>query len=151
MKEATINTGGTAHAVIFVPGVVDGIEAHCNRQATLHGAEAVGFMARKHTDEGISSIMPLNNHSSDPQHGFYVEAWEQYRAERKLDEQGYKICGVYHSHPTGEALPSRADRELARPGEYMAIYSVAFDELKVWLEKEGDLVPVMWMEQSAGL
>lgn len=145
MKEATQDR---TESVVFVEGVVEGIRKHSQRQVRLNGSESVGFMAGSVDDSRVTAIMPLNNHSSDPQRGFFVEPWEQFRAEKTLDAKGYRVVGVYHSHPTGEALPSRADRQLARAGELMAIYSVTFDELRVWREKDGNLIPVGWVETA---
>jgi len=125
----------------FAVMLVEGIKAHSRREHEKGGYEAVGFLARK-GGALITSRVPLANHSSDPQSGFFVEPWEQFRAEEKLKNSGYEIVGVYHSHPASEAFPSKTDEAMARPGELMAIYSVAFDELRVWRERGGKLIPV---------
>lgn len=121
-------------------GLSDAIAKHCQHEGAK-GHEAVGFLAYK-ADGMVSTMVKLHNHSSDPDKAFFVEPWEQFRAETKLKEAGYKIAGVYHSHTVSEARPSQADTAMARPGELMAIYSVAFDELRVWREVDGDLVEV---------
>jgi proteasome lid subunit RPN8/RPN11 len=127
--------------VLARPELVAGIKRHCEQQANK-GHEAVGFMAERHNSGEVSTLVRLNNHSSDPAVGFFVEPWEQFRAETKLKEAGYKIVGVYHSHTISEARPSKADTAMARPGELMAIYSVAFQELRVYREAGGELVEV---------
>lgn len=122
--------------------LVEGIKTHSRREHEKGGYEAVGFLARKEGTSLITSRVALANHNSNPQQGFFVEPWEQFRAEQKLENAGYEIVGVYHSHPVSEALPSRTDEQMARAGELMLIYSVAFDELRAWRECGGSLVPV---------
>jgi len=133
----------TAMAVVaFDPQLLEAIKTHSRREKEKGGYEAVGFLARPKGEEKVVASLPLANHCADPQQGFFVEPWEQFRAETKLAESGYEIVGVYHSHPTSEALPSRADRAMARPTELMVIYSVSYDDLKCWREKDGELEPV---------
>jgi proteasome lid subunit RPN8/RPN11 len=132
----------TMEAISTVPGLIEAIKRHCTEQNDRWGSEAVGFMARKPGSQAISTVVRLNNHSSNPTDTFFVEPWEQFRAEETLRAAGYEIVGVYHSHPTGEARPSRTDEMMARPGELTVIYSVCFDDLTAWREDGGRLVQV---------
>jgi proteasome lid subunit RPN8/RPN11 len=128
--------------VTFYEGVKGHIERHAKREAQKGGYEAVGLVAARADEATISSAMELHNHSSSPQQTFFVEPWEQFRAQRALEEAGFELRGIYHSHPTGEAEPSNSDHEMARAKEVMLIYSVTFEELHGWREKEGSLVPI---------
>ena len=132
----------TVPTVQVHPSVVQAIRDHGGRQARKGGYEAVGFVASKR-GRGVATV-PLNNHSPDPEHGFFVEPWEQYRAENKLTREGYEILGVYHSHVNSEALPSQTDHVGARAWEgcYIFIYSVVFDDLQAYGLVDGYLEPV---------
>lgn len=123
-------------------GVVSKIKQHSKEQAAKGDYEAVGFVACKYGESVGVAVIPLHNHAFDPQRTFFVESWEQYRAEKKLEQQGYDVFGVYHSHVRSEALPSNSDHALARPGDRVFIYSVIFDDLKAYREKDGFLEPV---------
>src|SRR2546430_1200950 len=94
-------------------GLIESIRQHSLQEAKRN-CEAVGFLARREGTRKLAARVPLNNHASDPSHSYFVEPWEQFRAEQKLARAGYEIVGVYHSHPQGEAVPSRTDRTLAR-------------------------------------
>lgn len=132
----------TIHKVQIHPGVLEAIQKHSQRESQKGGYEAVGYVACKYgKSRGVATIA-LNNHSPDPQHGFFVEPWEQFRAERKLEQDGYAVFGIYHSHVNSEALPSETDHQFAWEDGYVFIYSVVFDELKAYRKEDGSLVPV---------
>lgn len=120
--------------------VQDEIARRAKKEKKKGGYESVGFLVG-HTDT-IVGLVPLNNHASNPTEAFFVEPWEQYRAERKIEADGYTIMGVYHSHVNGEALPSQSDHKWARPNELAVIYSVMFQELRAFRELDGILLPV---------
>jgi len=44
---------------------------------------------------------------------YFVDAKEQLQALREMDEKGWELLGIYHSHIHTEAYPSRTDVELA--------------------------------------
>lgn len=136
------NATDTAEQVAVYEGLRTHIVHHAQREHLKGGYEAVGFVAGLVGSDALTSAVPLHNHSPDPNSTFFVEPWEQYRAEKTLETAGFEIRGVYHSHPSTEAQPSKSDESKARPGELMLIYSVAFDELNAWREKEGSLRPV---------
>ena len=49
-----------------------------------------------------------------------VELLERFR---EMDERGWELTGIWHSHPTGRARPSRTDVEIAYYPE--AVYLIA--------------------------
>jgi proteasome lid subunit RPN8/RPN11 len=122
--------------------LAESIKDHAIRENEKGGYEAVGFLCASEDSDILAVRVPLHNHADNPSKSFFVEPWEQFRAETKITNSGYHIVGVYHSHPTSEAIPSGMDTKMARPGEIMAIYSVAFDDLRLWREHEGHLVGV---------
>ena len=44
---------------------------------------------------------------------YLMDAEEQFRAFRDLDERGLDLVGIYHSHPATQAYPSPTDTSLA--------------------------------------
>jgi [CysO sulfur-carrier protein]-S-L-cysteine hydrolase len=50
---------------------------------------------------------------------FRIDAEEQLRIEREIEERGWETWGYYHSHTHSEGYPSRTDRDRSR-------YVVAF-------------------------
>lgn len=136
----------TAEAVQLHSTVVRSIRDHSQREDAKGGFEAVGFMAaRPETGIGVA-VLPMHNHAADPTCAFFVEPWEQFQGENALKDKGYMILGIYHSHPRSEALPSKADHAMAWPGGVMAIFSVLFDELKLYREQDNRLTPIGLME-----
>lgn len=129
------------NTVSLHPSVVTKIKEHGKKEKAKGGYEAVGFVASRSVGSQGVAILPLNNHSPDPSHSFFVEPWEQYRAERKLEADGYHILGVYHSHLNSEAMPSMTDHQMAWPEGHVFIYSVIFDDLKAYRERDGVLEP----------
>jgi proteasome lid subunit RPN8/RPN11 len=128
--------------VLIAPGLLESIKQHCIKENEKGGFEAVGFLAQRRGHDTVTTHVRLNNHCADPQNAYFVEPWEQFRAERALAEGGYQIVGSYHSHPRSEALPSRTDNAMARPGELVIIYSVLYDTLNAFRERDGSLQPV---------
>lgn len=120
----------------------EGLVNHARKEADKGKYEAVGFLAKGKYKDFIHALAPMHNHAPNPQHAYFVEPWEQFRAEQKLKEKGLEIAGVYHSHVNSEALPSDMDHTLARPGEVVLIYSVVFNDLKAYREEDGHLYPI---------
>jgi proteasome lid subunit RPN8/RPN11 len=44
---------------------------------------------------------------------YYLDPKDQIRILRELDEKGWDLVGIYHSHTHTEAYPSKTDVELA--------------------------------------
>jgi proteasome lid subunit RPN8/RPN11 len=82
--------------------------AHCRREAPL---EACGLLGGPNPGEA-ARIIPLQNAAASEQ--FYrLEASEVLAASRELDDDGYVLNAVYHSHPQSPARPSATDTENA--------------------------------------
>jgi proteasome lid subunit RPN8/RPN11 len=135
-----ITTTAVLEKVTILSGAYDKIAQEAKREAEKGGYEAVGLLASRPDEEAVSAVIPLRNHSASPTNSFFVEPWEQYRAEQKIEEAGLVIRGIWHSHPTTSAVPSGFDEKLARRGELMAIFSVIHDEMTLWREKDGQIV-----------
>jgi [CysO sulfur-carrier protein]-S-L-cysteine hydrolase len=72
--------------------------------------EACGVLASK--DGVIVKVLPMRNVDRSPVR-YSFDPKEQFLAYRFLDEQGWELGGVFHSHTRTEALPSPTDVRLA--------------------------------------
>ncbi len=74
--------------------------------------EACGLLAGG--DGRVQEVMPLTNVEHNPVGcGWRADSREQYRAFQRIDEQGWRLLGIYHSHPRSPAYPSDRDVEHA--------------------------------------
>jgi proteasome lid subunit RPN8/RPN11 len=74
--------------------------------------EACGLLAG---DSGIvRDVMPLANVEHNPEGcGWRADSREQLRAFERMDDMGWQLLAVYHSHPHSAASPSERDIEHA--------------------------------------
>ena len=79
-------------------------------------------------------------------HDFLADPIAQFRAERSFAEAGLIPRAVYHSHPEGSAVPSRADHELAETSLVHLIVAVsgAGDDpvFRAYRREPGGFVPL---------
>lgn len=68
---------------------------------------------------------PINNIAEQPQTQFLLNSKQQIAALTHMREQQESFYGIYHSHPTGPAIPSQTDLQLtAYPGALHFIISL---------------------------
>lgn len=72
--------------------------------------EACGLMAGK--DDQVVKLYRVTNAKHSPTR-FYMEPQELYNAYREIEDNGWELLAIYHSHPKGQAYPSATDVELA--------------------------------------
>jgi len=72
--------------------------------------EACGLIAAE-ADVPIK-VYPMTNADASPA-TYRLEGREQLRVFDDLDERGWDLWGIYHSHTHSEAYPSDTDRRLA--------------------------------------
>jgi proteasome lid subunit RPN8/RPN11 len=81
----------------------DAIIAHAR---ATHPRECCGLIAGQNGQ--VVQRYPITN--VDQTNVFYLmEPREQYRAIREMDERGWDLLAIYHSHPASPAYPSRTD------------------------------------------
>ncbi|MCI0401614.1 MAG: M67 family metallopeptidase [Gammaproteobacteria bacterium] len=74
----------------------------------------------------ITSVYPVPNAADDPTRFFLMEPRAQIDAMRAMRNVGETLFGIYHSHPSAPAHPSRHDLEqTAYPGVLYVIISLA--------------------------
>lgn len=105
------------HVVRNLPGEVvadrdalDDVVAHCRR---AYPAEVCGLVGGR---EGrLERAVAVANvaEASAGRCGFRMDSRGQLLAMRAFEDAGLDLTGIYHSHPHSEAIPSRADVDLA--------------------------------------
>jgi proteasome lid subunit RPN8/RPN11 len=115
----------------------------------LHDAlpnEGVGLLAVEWTESGgsrfaeIRHFYPGTNFLASPSR-FELDRYELIAALRDIDDRGWSLGAIVHSHPLGPAVPSRTDlAEANYPESLMVIASFASHppDLRAWrLERDG--------------
>ena len=74
-------------------------------------AESCGFIAA--VNDNIVKTYPVENIAKDPACFYRMDEKQQIDAMRKMREAGEELFGIYHSHPSSEAVPSKTDIEEA--------------------------------------
>jgi proteasome lid subunit RPN8/RPN11 len=72
--------------------------------------EGCGILAGSNGD--AAEAYPVKNEEASPV-SYFMHPGEQLRIFRKLEREGKKLVGIYHSHPSSEAYPSAKDAALA--------------------------------------
>jgi proteasome lid subunit RPN8/RPN11 len=71
----------------------------------------------------IDEAQPTRNVSATPERTFEIDPQSLFAAIRAEREGGPRLIGHYHSHPSGSAIPSACDAEMAEPGRFWLIVS----------------------------
>jgi proteasome lid subunit RPN8/RPN11 len=56
----------------------------------------------------VEEVFPGRNVDESPR-TYLMDPQDQLRAFRMMDERGWELIGIYHSHPLTEAYPSKTD------------------------------------------
>ena len=75
--------------------------------ATAAPAEACGLLAGQ--SGTIALALPVKNIATAPTSQFQLDPQEQLRALKAIDEKGFALQGIYHSHPNSAPIPSDED------------------------------------------
>ena len=113
--------------------------------------EGCGILASK---EGvIVKVFRMTNASGSPLR-YSLDPKEQFAAYKVLDDEGWELGGVFHSHTHTEAYPSPTDVRMASEDVPYVIVSLAQDPPSIrafritkanWTDTEGEIeeVPVL--------
>jgi len=100
--------------------------------------ECCGFVMglEEGEERRISRVLVVDNSKEgDRRRRFAIAPKDYLLAERKADEWGLQLLGIYHSHPNHPAIPSEHDRVAAQPFFSYLILSVQegkFEHLRSW-------------------
>jgi proteasome lid subunit RPN8/RPN11 len=72
--------------------------------------ECCGLIAAE--DDAAVKVFPMTNADASPA-TYRLDGTEQLRVFDELDERGWDIWGIYHSHTHSDAYPSETDTRLA--------------------------------------
>ena len=112
--------------------------------ARAYPHEACGLLVGRRREDAVEVVRAVTarNMSARPRHGYEVPPEDWCAAYRDAARSELDIVGVWHSHPDGVAVPSRADAESAWP-EYcqliVAASSAGATGLRSWYLERGAL------------
>lgn len=86
--------------------LLERIESHA---AEAFPGESCGFLTGRVGNDIILDAIPSPNRAGDKQE-FLIDAALHLKLQRTLREKGQAVIGIYHSHPSGDSLPSEKDR-----------------------------------------
>lgn len=89
----------------------------------------------------ISAIAPARNVAGDPMCQFEIDPRALIDAHRVARSGGPQLLGHYHSHPTGNAMPSATDRAMAA-GDGLVWAIVAAGDITFWRDDEAGFTPL---------
>ena len=61
----------------------------------------------------FTRVFPARNIADTPAVTYQMDPQEQLRIFKEIDQQGWEVAGIYHSHPASPAYPSPTDMRLA--------------------------------------
>ncbi len=112
---------GLAEGVWIARELADEMIEHCLKGRPY---EACGILAV--SDGAITKVFRMTNAAGSPVR-YALDPQEQFAAYKKLDELGWDLGGVFHSHTRTEAYPSPTDVRLASEDVPYVIVSLASD------------------------
>ncbi|BAW02468.1 metal-dependent protease of the PAD1/JAB1 superfamily [Thermus thermophilus] len=122
--------------VLYLPRrLLEETEAHLRREAPKEG---VGLWAGRRE---VERVVPLPNVHPNPLTGYLAEPLALLRALKALEREGLSLLAIYHSHPSGPALPSPRDIKEARWRVPYVIFGT--DGVRAFLLPEGQEVALV--------
>ena len=104
--------------------------------------ECCGMIA---SADGVAvKVFPAENAAASPLR-YEIAPQEQYRIEMAIDDQGWDLGGIYHSHTRSDPDPSETDRNLAfHPDSVYLIVGLKNDppaDIKGWWIRDRGGIP----------
>ena len=99
--------GSPPERLILTPEQVAEIVAHARAE---YPHEACGLLGGR--DGRVEKVYPLPNAEHSPVR-YLADPEAQYQAMMEIEERGWEIVAIYHSHPDSPAYPSATDLEMA--------------------------------------
>jgi len=97
------------------------------------------------TQERIEAVRPAANVAADPERHFELDPVVLIAAHRAARAGGARILGHYHSHPAGQAVPSRTDAACAAPDDSLWLI-VGEGMARLWIARAGQDGRVQFVE-----
>lgn len=99
--------------------LLDEMVAHCDADRPH---EACGILAAR--DGAVTKVFRMTNTARSPLR-YHFDSREQFAVYRTLEDRGWEIGAIYHSHTRTEAYPSPTDVRLAFEDVPYVIVSLA--------------------------
>lgn len=87
--------------------------------------EACGLLTGR--DGMVQRAFAVRNAHPQPREAYRVDPVDEHAVLQAARQAGEELVAVFHSHPAAIAYPSRSDLDLARPGAFYLIVSLAQD------------------------
>ncbi|MGD1996278.1 MAG: M67 family metallopeptidase [Anaerolineae bacterium] len=138
----------TSEGLVLTAEVVAALVTHARSEAPN---EACGLLGGR--DGQVERIYPLPNTESSPAR-YLAEPEAQVRAMMDIEERGWEIVAIYHSHPDGPAHPSAIDVEMAfypdSPSLIISLANREQPELRAFRIREGRIEEVALRIEERG-
>lgn len=63
----------------------------------------------------VAGSVQLGNVAADPAHNYEFDPEQQARIWHRVDQNGYEVLAIWHTHPEGPTGPSTTDVAFAQP------------------------------------
>lgn len=128
--------------------IADDMVAHCMEERPN---EACGLIASASGE--VVKVFRMTNASGSPVR-YSLDPKEQFAAYAKIEDEGWDLAGVFHSHTHTEAYPSPTDVRMASEDVPYIIVSLAQEPASIrafrivkenWTDEEGEIreIPVV--------
>jgi proteasome lid subunit RPN8/RPN11 len=89
-------------------------------------------------------ILPIANVAAEPYHSYTMDARQYVQTLLALEARGLSLLGFYHSHPTGDPIPSDVDVKQATYPQtpYVIIGLKGQPRLAAWQIDYGQVTPI---------
>ena len=94
-----------AGSLVLSSSIIESMIEHARREAPR---ECVGLLGGH--NRRVTSTYPLENESAQPEIEFFVGVG-LFAPQKMMRERRQDLVGIYHSHPSGTAYPSKKDLE----------------------------------------
>lgn len=92
-------------------------------------AEICGLLIE--TSHGVEAQLSPNRHPK-PKFGFAICDMAHARVQREARDQGNRICGCVHSHPSGDTTPSATDLLAVQDDGFIWLICAPDGRIQAW-------------------
>lgn len=91
----------------------------------------------------VMAVYPVTNVADDPRTSFRMDGEAQYAAMVEMEENGWELLAIYHSHPCGvHSEPSPTDIDQAYYPEALSVIIAADLSVRAFSIRDGEVRPV---------
>lgn len=83
--------------------------------------------------------LAMDNQAENRRKAYLIDPEDYLRNEFRAEDRGFRIIGIWHSHPDGKPVPSVTDTELAWPDWHYLITAVeggCAGDVRAWILNE---------------